>query len=354
MSHPEPTRFEDALTGAVLGLALGDALGFVVEAAPSEVAGEYARDVLRAGRAGARHHPHFPFGQYSDDTQLARELLASIVDAGGWSPGRFGARLAALVLAGADVGAGPGTRGAANRLLLGAPWTHAATPAPYAGNGSAMRVAPIGVLYDGQESRWRECALEQSRVTHGDPRCAAAAVVVAGAARLAGRPGRLEPGAFLDQLAGWAEAEDAGMARAVCGLGAWQALSPAAAAARLHASGLCAAPTGAWRGVSPYVVPSVLWSLYAFLRSPDDWWEAVCTAVEIGGDTDTMAAMTGAIAGARNGPSALPGALLAALTDRGRWGAEALARLALRCAAVARRPLDTVEPGVIVAESTRS
>ena len=67
-----------------------------------------------------------------------------------------------------------------------------------------------------------------------------------------------------------------------------------------------------------------------------------------------LGAMTGAIAGARNGPSALPGALLAALTDRGRWGAEALAGLALRCAAVARRPLDTVEPGVIVAESTRS
>jgi hypothetical protein len=55
--------------------------------------------------------------------------------------------------------------------------------------------------------------------------------------------------------------------------------------------------TDFWNGISPFVTSSVLWSLYSFLRSPDDYWEAICTAIAVGGDVDTTAAMTGAIAG---------------------------------------------------------
>ena len=139
----------DRLAGALLGQALGDALGFVVEAEPPDVAAAYVRDELRAGRAGARSHPSFPFGQYSDDTQLARELLLSLRDAGQWSPAEFGRRLAALVTGGGLVGGGAGTIGAARRIASGVPWDLAGTPSPYAGNGSAMRVAPLGVLLRG-------------------------------------------------------------------------------------------------------------------------------------------------------------------------------------------------------------
>jgi hypothetical protein len=42
-----------------------------------------------------------------------------------------------------------------------------------------------------------------------------------------------------------------------------------------------------WRGISPFVTSSVLWSLYSFLRSPEDYWETVCTAIAVGGDVDT-------------------------------------------------------------------
>lgn len=337
---------EEPVVGALLGLALGDALGFVVEAAPPETARTYARGFLRRGRAEERRHPDFPFGQYSDDTQLARELLLSIAD-GGWHPARFGARLAALVVSGRDVGAGPGTRSAAIRLALGAPWPHAGTPAPYAGNGSAMRVAPVGALYRVRETAWRRCALEQSRLTHRDPRCAAGAIAIAGAAALATRPGAVEPGSFLEQVAAWAEPESAAMAAAVRESVAWIGLEPAAAAERLRRARLDEAWAGTWLGISAFVVPSVVWSLYAFLRSPDDWWETACTAIEVGGDTDTMAAMAGAVAGARLGRGALPAALLERLNDRGAWGAEALAALAARCAAVAA-PVDSGRAEVIL------
>lgn len=350
---PGPTERDPAapVAGALLGLALGDALGLVVEAEPPAVAREYAAG-LRAGRAGERHHPQFPFGQYSDDTQLARELLLSLAEGGGWEPARFGSRLAALVVTGRDVGAGPGTRSAALRLALGAPWTLAGTPAPYAGNGSAMRVAPIGALFRQDEPAWRRCASEQSLLTHHDPRCTAGALALAGAAALAAGREPLDPPAFLDRVARWCDSESPAVASAVRGVGDWLPLPPAEAARRLHDAGLDAGYAGAWRGISALVVPSVAWSLYAFLRTPDDWWEVICTAIEVGGDTDTLAAMAGALAGARLGSEALPQALLQRVTDQGVWGAGALADLARRCAGLFSATSGAGRIGVNVAEPT--
>jgi ADP-ribosylglycohydrolase len=322
----------ERLTGCLLGLVLGDALGFVVEAEPPEVADAYVRDWLLAGRAGGRGHPDFPFGQYSDDGQLARELLLSIRDARGWSPAAFGARLAALFGESREVGAGPGTRGAAFRLGAGVSWLESGTPAPYAGNGSAMRVGPLGALFGGDLEIIRAAAREQSMITHRDPRCAAGAVAVASAVALAAAPGPLEPGRFLEAVAALVAREDASVAAALAGVGAWLDLPPGAAAARLHAAGLDPAHSGEWRGISAFVTPSVAWSLYSFLRSPDDYWTTVCTAIAVGGDTDTMAAMAGAIAGARVGPAALPSHLVGRLNDRGTWEAGELAALAADCA----------------------
>jgi ADP-ribosylglycohydrolase len=61
----------------------------------------------------------------------------------------------------------------------------------------------------------------------------------------------------------------------------------------------------------------------------------VCTAIGVGGDTDTMAAMAGAISGARLGTGALPARLVERLNDRGRWGPDALIELARRAAKLA-------------------
>ena len=80
------------------------------------------------------------------------------------------------------------------------------------------------------------------------------------------------------------------------------------------------------------MTPSVVWSLYAFLRTPDDYWATVCTAIGVGGDTDTLAAIAGAISGARLGPRALPDELVGRLNDRGEWGRDPLIELAHRAA----------------------
>lgn len=324
----------DQLIGSILGQALGDAVGFVVEAQPPDVAAEYVDQWLRADRAGARAHPQFPFGQYTDDTQLSRELLRSFRERGGWDPAAFATRLAELFREHRDVGAGRGTRAAALRLLAGVPWSESGTPAPYAGNGSAMRAGPLGLLLADRMAMLR-AAREQSRITHLDPRCAAGAIAIARAVALAGRREPLHTAEFLSDIAACAEGDDASVAGAIRGLEAWVALDPGAAARHVHEAGLDPAHMDRWRGISAFVTPSVLWSLYAFLHSPDDYWETICVAIAVGGDTDTMAAMAGAMSGARVGPAGLPQALLNRITDRGEWGANQLAELAAGCDPIA-------------------
>jgi ADP-ribosylglycohydrolase len=323
----------DQLTGSILGQALGDALGFVVEAQPPEVARDYVDGWLRAGRAGDRAHPQFPFGQYTDDTQLARELLRSFHDRGGWDPPAFAARVAELFQQGRDVGAGRGTRTAALRLLAGIPWQESGTPAPYAGNGSAMRAGPLGLLLP-DRAAMLQAAREQSRISHRDPRCAAGAAAIARAVALAARQEPVDSSGFLADVADCAGENDASVAGAIRDLAGWMSLTPAAAARQVHDAGLDPAHQDRWQGISAFVIPSVVWSLYAFLRSPDDYWETVCVAIGVGGDTDTLAAMAGAMSGARLGPGSLPAALISRLTDRGTWGAGDLAQLAAGCAAV--------------------
>lgn len=334
--RPAMSSLASALTGCLLGQALGDALGFVVEARPADVARRYVDQYLRPGRAGELSHPDFPFGQYSDDTQLARELLLSLVDAAGWNPEAFARRVSSLFQQGEDVGAGPGTRAAAARLSTGTHWSLAGTPAPYAGNGSAMRVGPLGLVFGDTRPRVT-AAIEQSLVTHLDPRCAAGAVAVAHAVALAARAEPLDRAAFLTEVAALAGAQEHSVGSAIAGLSAWAHLPPDEAVRWLHAEGLDPTYADQWQGISAFVIPSVVWSLYSFLRDPDDYWSVVCTAIGAGGDTDTMAAIAGGIAGARVGPSALPVELVGQLNDRGRWRAAQLTELAERVAAMSTR-----------------
>jgi ADP-ribosylglycohydrolase len=172
---------------------------------------------------------------------------------------------------------------------------------------------------------------EQSRITHLDPRCAAGAGAVAGAVALAVAPGSIDREEFLQQLASWVVTEDASVAEAIRGLDEWADLPPDAAARHVHRIGLDPAHAERWVGISAFVTPSVVWSLYAFLRSPDDYWATICTAIRVGGDTDTMAAIAGALSGARLGVGAMPKPLVDRLNDRGTWRAEELAEVARAC-----------------------
>ena len=95
---------------------------------------------------------------------------------------------------------------------------------------------------------------------------------------------------------------------------------------------ICVAPglNDGWQGISPFVTASVLWSIYSFLRSPDHYLESICTAIAVGGDVDTTAAMTGAMSGALVGVDRLPRELAQQVNDAGTWGHDELVGLAHR------------------------
>lgn len=324
----EPSR--DQFAGSLIGQCLGDALGFVVEGCPPQACRAYVDDILRSGRAGEVGRPPFAFGQYSDDSQLARELIESYVDSAGFDPGDYARRVAAIFAEGRIVGRGRATEAAALRLAEGVPWERAGTPPPNAGNGSAMRAGPVGCMFWDDADALIQAARDQGRITHADPRCAAGAIAIAGAVALALRGGRIDAPHFIAQLADWSETADASFATELRGLASRLALAPDEAGPVIAKAGLQPGFSDRWEGISPFVTSSVLWSLYSFLSSPDDYWETVLTAIAVGGDVDTTAAMAGAISGAYLGLGAVPGELARRLNDQGRWTFDELVDLAHR------------------------
>ncbi|MBA3474851.1 MAG: ADP-ribosylglycohydrolase family protein [Rubrobacter sp.] len=324
---PDELRY----SGSLIGQCLGDALGFVVEGEPPEVCREYVEETLKAGRAVEHGRDPFPFGQYSDDSQLARELLQSYAERGRFDPRDYARRIAMIFVENRIVGRGRATEQAAWRLAAGAPWEEAGTPSPSAGNGSAMRAGPIGLLFSEDTKNMVRAVHDQGRITHRDPRCSAGAVAIAGAVAMAVRSEEIETEQFLSQLAEWAAPFEESVADALRQLVEWVPL-PAEEAATL-VSGIGHNPDypDEVRGISPFVTTSVLWSLYSFLRSPGDYWETVCTAIGVGGDVDTTAAMAGAISGAYLGLDAIPQGWARYVTDRGTWGYDELVELAHHC-----------------------
>jgi ADP-ribosylglycohydrolase len=187
-----------------------------------------------------------------------------------------------------------------------------------------MRAGPVGLMFHDDMSALSGAAHDQGRLTHADPRCSAGAVAIAGAVALALAGTVVTSG----ELAVWAKSFDDSVADELGHLDHWLRLAPDQAGPEIARAGLQPGFSDIWDGISPFVTSSVIWSLYAFLRSPDDYWETICTAIAVGGDVDTTAAMAGAISGAYNGLARLPGDLALGLNDRDTWRFEDLVILA--------------------------
>jgi ADP-ribosylglycohydrolase len=313
--------------------ALGDALGFPVEGFPGEVCRRYVSEVLEKGTVGEVGRTPFPFGQYTDDSQLARELMESLLACKGFNPADYAKRIERIFTEERIVGRGRATEEATRRLAAGVPWDEAGTEPPSAGNGSAMRAAPVGLFFFDDPDGLIKAAVDQGRITHKDKRASAGAVAIAGSVALSLRGGPVDAGEFLEELGGWVEGVETTLASLLRELSKWVTLTPDIAAGHIKNAGMSPEfpDFDQWDGITPFVIPSVLWSIFSFLRTPADYWETIYTAIRVGGDVDTTAAMAGAISGAYLGVGAVPGELARRLTDRGSWGYEELIELARKC-----------------------
>ena len=323
----------DQFSGCLVGQCLADATGFVVEGFSPVASHRYVEDYLKTEKTGEFGRFPFQFGQYSDDSQLARELMQSYAAQKKFDPADYAERIKRIFSEKRIVGFGYSTKEAAKRLAHGISWEESGAPPPSAGNGSAMRAAPVGLFFYDNPQKLIQAAHDQGRITHKDPRCSAGAVAISGAVALVLQDNELHPDRFVSTLAEWTAPFDQGFADGLQTLLHCLSMPPEKASLLIADTGMDAdyIDDEEWKGMSAYVVSSVLWSLYAFLRTPDDYWETICTAVAAGGDTDTTAAMAGAVSGAYLGIGEVPPRLTGYLNDRGTWKLDALVELAHQC-----------------------
>ncbi len=304
---------EEKFAGCLLGLAIGDALGMPLEGMPPQAIARYGpvRDFLPSPPRGLKP------GQFTDDTQMAIYLAESIVERGRVDPPHVARRFVDWLRSGDVRGIGRSTLLSLRRLAEGASWQESGQRGEYAaGNGAAMRIAPVGLLDSRALERLRQDVHDVSIITHHNPEAVAGALAVAYAvARLVSAQADL--GALLEEVV-----EFIGPCRVADNL-------TRAGKLRCLALPKCQAPVStaealATLGTSGYVVHTVASAFYCFLKTPHDFEETVIAAVMGGHDTDTTGAVAGAIAGAYHGREGIPGRWLAGVEDRDRL--ERLAR----------------------------
>lgn len=286
----------NAILGCLLGTAVGDALGL-----PSE--GLSAQKIAARWKGGLRHRFFFGRGMWSDDTEqtlmLARALLRHSDSAARFQRS-FAWKLRGWILA-LPAGVGMGTAKAVIRLWLGFPADRAGVRS--AGNGAAMRSAVIGVVFAEEAMKRREFALASSRVTHRDPRAEESALLVVEAAALATHQARTPE--VLHSLAPLITSDEmtARFARLEAALEAGTSVQE------------YATEIGCERGVSGFAPDTVAVALYAWLRHRGEFAKALETVISCGGDTDTVAAITGALAGTEAGEAHMPAEWIAGIME---------------------------------------
>lgn len=177
-----PNKYQ--FSGSLIGQCLGDSLGFIVEGCQPDECRKYVFKILKRGKKGKKRREPYLYGQYSDDSQLTREILLSYAEHKNFDPKDYARRIATIFKNNKVVGYGKATEEAAKRLIKGVAWDKAGTPAPSAGNGSAMRAAAIGLLFFDKTKLMVQAAYDQGIITHQDKRCSAGAVAIAGAVAL--------------------------------------------------------------------------------------------------------------------------------------------------------------------------
>lgn len=163
--------------GAILGLAIGDALG-----RPAEFIHDLAALREKYGPDGITDfEPDWhPAGTYTDDTQMSLAVARALIRAGHRPLDELMPVMAAEFAAwnrSPDNNRAPGTtcRAGCKNLEAGVPWRQSGV-AKSKGCGSAMRTAPIGLCYHDDEARLIEVARASSLPTHRHPTALAAAV----------------------------------------------------------------------------------------------------------------------------------------------------------------------------------
>ncbi|MEO5915951.1 MAG: ADP-ribosylglycohydrolase family protein [Luteolibacter sp.] len=268
------------LTHSLLGTALGDSLGL-----PSE--GMSRVRIARRWKGPLEQRFLFGHGMLSDDTEHTILASQALLSCGG-DPKAFQKRLAAKLkwwFAGLPAGIGLATAKAIIKLWIGFP--PGGNGVCSAGNGPVMR-APILGVYFANDSQRRATFVEAStRLTHTDRKAVEAAMMAADCAAFAAN-GELRMDVILTCMKelGVSEVWDHPIEEIEKALAEESSV-------RQFADGM-----GFSKGVAGYAVHTMTMVLFIWLRHRGDFVTIVSEAIACGGDTDSVAAIAGGIAGA--------------------------------------------------------
>lgn len=277
---------------SLLGLAIGDALGAPVEFKQRDSFPE-VRDMKSGG------YFRLPAGAWTDDTAMALCLGESLLHAQQLDPRDLLDRFSRWLFenentsTGQCVGAGQNTFATIGNYrrtgaLLAPRINHRSD-----GNGALMRLAPVACRYWSQASIARAIARRQSSTTHASDLSAAACEA------LANLLCSLIAGESWSQAIGWLAVDPCPEElQPICN-GDWRSKARSA----IESSG--------------YVLHTLEAALWA-VETTTSFEEALVAAVNLGGDADTVGAVTGQIAGALYGVGAIPPRWQSALIQRER------------------------------------
>ena len=262
MNHGKITQAK--FVGSLVGTAIGDSLGAGNEGVSS------FQEVKEVGP------------RYTDDTAMMIGVAESLIQCQGFD----GEHMAATFVRNYERepwrGYGPGPPRVFNLIKQGVNWDKAAEeiyPGGSFGNGAAMRIAPLALFYNEDHEKLREIAYESSRITHTHSLAMEGAALEAYAVSLALQ----EEPEFLDKLKEFTKFEP--YKRKLESIE--RLLDKKEDRKRIIRE--------LGNGVEAF--NSVPTAIYSFLAN-SSFAEALVYAVSLGGDTDTIGAMTGAIAGA--------------------------------------------------------
>lgn len=260
--------------GCLLGQLAGDALGSLVEfRSPGEIRATHSDGVRDMADGGTWNTLA---GQPTDDSEMALLLARMLVDHGAYDPD------AALSAYRFWIGSGPFDCGATIASAL------AGRPNPESqANGALMRVSPLGIFGAGRPRQdVADWAMRDAALTHPHPVCLQANALFAMAIARAVATGRGGAGLHGD-IRRWAVGMDA-----------------APSLVGIIDRSACAPPSDFLRHEG-WVLTALQNALWQLLHAPD-LESGVIDTVGRGGDTDTNAAICGALLGAVHGRGAIP------------------------------------------------
>jgi ADP-ribosyl-[dinitrogen reductase] hydrolase len=282
----ETKRIEERATAAFLGLAIGDALGATTEfMAPLEIKGKYKvhRKMIGGGWLGVKA------GHVTDDTEMSLALARAVVDSNGWNLQQIADNFVSWMRN------KPIDIGATVRKGIRQYMTYGTLEMPLnewdAGNGAAMRMAPVSLCSFGNNRILEQYTLEQAHLTHNHVLSDAGSICI----------GRMVHAAL--------NGADRFQLHAIT-----RELTSAYPTFRFNK----------YKGQASGYVVETLQTVFHYLFTTATFEECLIGVVNQGGDADTTGAIAGMIAGAFYGPEQLPKAWLKKLNPPVRKDIEEL------------------------------